>query len=215
MLRRITAIGSGSAAACRLCRSRQASLITTAAPQPQPLRMALRACPLRCACRVAEVAKEPRRAHTEDTAMQTQTMKLRELTVRYSVKRDGAGQAVMVGRSLTSPRDSAAALVALLQDEPTEVFAILCLTTKHRVIAYHEVSRGTLDSTLVHPREVFKAALLANAAAIIVCHNHPSGDPTPTADDVEVTRRLVAAGQVVGIEVLDHVVVGDGRYYSF
>jgi DNA repair protein RadC len=120
-----------------------------------------------------------------------------------------------VGRSITSPRDSAAALVALLQDEPTEVFVILCLTTNYRVIAYHEVSRGTLDSTLVHPREVFKAALLANAAAIIVCHNHPSGDPTPTADDIEVTRRLAATGQVVGIEVLDHIVVGDGRYYSF
>jgi DNA repair protein RadC len=142
-------------------------------------------------------------------------MKLRELTIRYSVKRDGVGQAVLVGRSLTSPRDSAAALVALLQDEPTEVFAILCLTTKHRVIAYHEVSRGTLDSTLVHPREVFKAALLANAAAIIVCHNHPSGDPTPTVDDVDVTRRLSASGQVLGIELLDHIVVGDGRYYSF
>jgi len=147
--------------------------------------------------------------------MQTQTMKLRELTIRYSVKKDGAGQAVVVGRSLTSPRDSAAALLALLQDEPTEVFAILCLSTKHRVIAYHEVSRGTLDSTLVHPREVFKAALLANAAAIIVCHNHPSGDPTPTVDDVEVTRRLAASGQVLGIELLDHIVVGDGRYYSF
>jgi len=102
--------------------------------------------------------------------MQTQTMKLRELTIRYSVKKDGDGRAVVVGRSLTSPRDSAAALIALLQDEPTEVFAILCLTIKHRVIAYHEVSRGTLDSTLVHPREVFKAALLANAAAIIVAH---------------------------------------------
>jgi DNA repair protein RadC len=147
--------------------------------------------------------------------MQTQTMKLRELTIRYSVKKDGDGQAVIVGRSITSPRDSAAALVALLQDEPTEVFAILCLTTKYRVIAYHEVSRGTLDSTLVHPREVFKAALLANAAAIIVCHNHPSGDPTPTVDDIEVTRRLAETGQVVGIEVLDHIVVGDGRYYSF
>lgn len=62
---------------------------------------------------------------------------------------------------------------------------------------------------------MFKAALLANAAAIIVCHNHPSGDPTPTADDVEVTRRLAATGQVLGIELLDHIVVGDGRYYSF
>jgi DNA repair protein RadC len=116
--------------------------------------------------------------HAEDTATQTQTMKLRELTVRYSVKKTYAGQPVIVGRVMNSPRDSAAALMAALQDQSTEVFAILCLTTKHRVIAYHEVSRGTLDSTLVHPREVFKAALLANAAAIIVSHyvaRHMSG----------------------------------------
>ena len=92
---------------------------------------------------------------------------------------------------------------------------MLCLSTKHRVIAYHEVSRGTLDSTLVHPREVFKAALLANAAAIVVSHNHPSGDPSPTMDDLEVTTRLVAAGEILGIVVLDHIVVGDGRYFSF
>lgn len=147
--------------------------------------------------------------------MQTQTMKLRELTVRYSVKKTDAGQPVIVGRAMNSPRDSAAALMAVLQDQPTEVFAILCLSTKHRVIAYHEVSRGTLDSTLVHPREVFKAALLANAAAIIVSHNHPSGDPSPTLDDLEVTRRLVATGEVLGIPVLDHIVIGDGRYFSF
>jgi DNA repair protein RadC len=92
---------------------------------------------------------------------------------------------------------------------------MLCLSTKHRVIAYHEVSRGTLDSTLVHPREVFKAALLANAAAIVVSHNHPSGDPSPTMDDLEVTTRLAAAGEVLGIAVLDHIVIGDGRYFSF
>ena len=92
---------------------------------------------------------------------------------------------------------------------------MLCLSTKHRVIAYHEVSRGTLDSTLVHPREVFKAALLANAAAIVVSHNHPSGDPSPTMDDLEVTTRLVAAGEILGIVVLDHIVVGDGHYFSF
>jgi DNA repair protein RadC len=147
--------------------------------------------------------------------MQTQTMRLRELTIRYSVKKDCDGQPVIVGRSLTSPRDSAAALMSLLQEEPGEVFAIICLSTKHRVIAYHEVSRGTLDSTLVHPREVFKAALLANAAAIIVCHNHPSGDPTPTIDDADVTRRLASTGEVIGISVLDHIIVGDGRYYSF
>ena len=102
--------------------------------------------------------------------MQTGTMRLRELTVRYSVRKDGEGQPVVVGRDLSNPRETAASLMTMLQDEPSEVFAILCVTTKYRVIAYHEVSRGTLDATLVHPREVFKVALLANAAAIILTH---------------------------------------------
>jgi len=147
--------------------------------------------------------------------MQTQTMRLRELTIQYSVRKDLDGQPVVVGRALDRPWDAASALMTLLQDEPAEVFAILCLTTKHRVIAYHEVSRGTLDSTLVHPREVFKAGLLANAAAIVASHNHPSGDPTPSPDDVALTRRLVEVGDVIGIPVLDHIIIGDGRYYSF
>jgi len=147
--------------------------------------------------------------------MQTGTMTLRELTVRYSVKKSSDGQPIVIGRMLNRPSDAAPALMAILQDEPAEVFAILCLTTKHRVIAYHEVSRGTLDATLVHPREVFKAALLANAAAIVLCHNHPSGEPTPSPDDLQLTRRLVGAGALLGVDVLDHVIVGDGRYYSF
>jgi DNA repair protein RadC len=92
-------------------------------------------------------------------------------------------------------------MMTALQDQPGEVFAILCVSTKLRVIAYHEVSRGTLDATLVHPREVFKAALLANAAAIILTHNHPSGDSIPSADDVQLTRRLVDAGALLGVEV--------------
>jgi DNA repair protein RadC len=131
--------------------------------------------------------------------MQTQTMKLRELTIRYAVRKDHEGQPVIVGRA----------------HEPSEVFIVLCLTTKCHVIAYHEVGRGTLDTVLVNPREVFKAAVLANAAAIVVAHNHPSGDPTPSPDDMDVTRRLAAAGGVLGIAVLDHIIVGDGRYYSF
>ena len=102
--------------------------------------------------------------------MQTGTMRLRELTVRYSVRKDGEGHPVIVGRDVSHPSETAASLMTMLQDEPSEVFAILCVTTKHRVIAYHEVSRGTLDATLVHPREVFKVALLANAAAIILTH---------------------------------------------
>ena len=147
--------------------------------------------------------------------MQTGTMRLRELTVRYSVKKTDEGQPVVVGRAMNTPRESASALMTLLQDQPGEVFAILCLSTKHRVIAYHEVSRGTLDATLVHPREVFKAAILANSAAIILCHNHPSGDTTPSADDIQLTRRLAGAGALLGVDVLDHIIVGDGRYYSF
>ena len=147
--------------------------------------------------------------------MQTDTITLRELTIRYSVKADATGQPVVIGRTLSTPAASAAALAALLQDEPGEVFAILCLSTKHRVIAYHEVSRGTLDATLVHPREVFTAALLSNAASIILTHNHPSGDPTPSPDDQQLTRRLVDAGRLIGVDVLDHIIVGDGRYFSF
>jgi hypothetical protein len=83
----------------------------------------------------------------------------------------------------------------LLQHEPVEVFAILMLSTKHQVIGYHEVSRGTLDSSLVHPREGFKAAILANASAIVLAHNHPSGNPTPSPEDHQVTQRLTRAGE--------------------
>ena len=146
--------------------------------------------------------------------MQTDTMTLRELTIRYSVKADATGQPVVIGCTLSTPAASAAALAALLRDEPGEVFAILCLSTKHRVIAYHEVSRGTLDATLVHPREVFKAALLGERRGDCV-HNHPSGDPAPSPDDMALTRRLIDAGRLIGVEGLDHIIVGDGRYFSF
>jgi DNA repair protein RadC len=215
-VRRHIVDGSGFAAVNRLRRLCQGAYLITAAAESHRLAgPALRACPLDVPVRVPEVAKEPQHAHTEDTAMQTGMMRLRELTVRYAVRKDHEGQPIVVGRELGSPRETASALMTALQDQPGEVFAILCVSTKLRVIAYHEVSRGTLDATLVHPREVFKAALLANAAAIILTHNHPSGDPIPSADDVQLTRRLVDAGALLGVEVLDHIIVGDGRYYSF
>lgn len=146
--------------------------------------------------------------------MQPETMKLRELRIRYAVRLDSAGKHIAVGQCLRTPKDAAAVFLATLQDEPSEVFAMLCLTTKNRVIAYHEVSRGALDATLVHPREVFKAALLANASSIIVGHNHPSGDSTPSPDDLALTQRLVAAGDIIGVPLLDHVIVGDGTTFS-
>ena len=146
--------------------------------------------------------------------MQTRTTRLRELTVCYSICRDPEGHVLTLGPALENATQSAALLASILRDESAEVFGILCLTTKHRVIAYHEVSRGQLDAAIVHPREVFKAAILANAAAIIVAHNHPSGDPAPSADDFELTRRLVQAGTILGIPVLDHIVIGDGMHVS-
>ena len=121
--------------------------------------------------------------------MQTGTMKLRELTVRYAVRTDQSGQPVIVGRDLSNPKDTAAALTALLQDEPSEVFAILCLTTKHRVIAYHEVSRGTLDSVLVHPARCSRPPYLRTPPPSwrptcirrAIRHRRPMTSPSPGA----------------------------------
>ena len=121
----------------------------------------------------------------------------------------------MIDRVIRSAADAAPALLALLEHESNEVFVMLCLSTKCRVIAYHEVSRGTLDATLVHPREVFKAALLSNAACLVLAHNHPSGDPTPSPDDQHLTHRLADAGRLLGITVVDHLIVGEGRWFSF
>jgi DNA repair protein RadC len=89
-----------------------------------------------------------------------------------------------------------------------ETFQIVLLNTRRRLIRVEEISRGTLDTILVHPREVFKFAIAANAAAIVLAHNHPSGDPTPSEADIKVTRDLIRAGQLLKIEVLDHVIIG-------
>ena len=157
-------------------------------------------------------------ALTDDTASPRRTTagpRLRELTYRYSPKKTLAGDCIRLDAAMSRPCVVASVLMPILRDEAVEVFGVLCLTTKQRIICWHEVSRGSLDSTLAHPREIFKAAILANAAAVIVAHNHPSGDPTPSADDVELTRRLAAAGTLMGIEVLDHIVIGDESFVSF
>jgi DNA repair protein RadC len=89
-----------------------------------------------------------------------------------------------------------------------EHFQVVLLNTRRRLIRVERISQGTLDTILVHPREVFKSAISANASAIILAHNHPSGDPTPSEADVKVTRDLIRAGQLLKIEVLDHVIIG-------
>lgn len=102
-----------------------------------------------------------------------------------------------------------------MRDLSQEEFRVLLLNTQHAVVRELTVTRGTLDTSVVHPREVFRAAITESAAAMILVHNHPSGDPTPSPEDREVTRQLAEAGRLLGIAVLDHVVIGDGRYISF
>jgi len=102
-----------------------------------------------------------------------------------------------------------------VSSEEVEVFYLIVLDSQSRPRALHEVTRGILSSSLVHPREVFRLAVAYNAAGIIVAHNHPSGDPTPSADDRAMTKQLVEAGRVLDIPVHDHVIVGEERYLSF
>ena len=96
-----------------------------------------------------------------------------------------------------------------------EQFFVLLLDGRHRLKGRVRISLGTLNASLVHPREVFRQAIRESAAALILVHNHPSGDPAPSREDREVTRRLVEAGRVIGIRVIDHVVVAESGYYSF
>lgn len=117
-------------------------------------------------------------------------------------------------RSVSGPQD----VVDLLRDDlgsaDREYFVVLLLNIKNRLNGIYTVSIGDLNSTSVHPREVFKPAILGSAAAVILAHNHPSGDPEPSSEDVALTQRLVRAGQLLGIEVLDHLVIGENSYVS-
>lgn len=118
---------------------------------------------------------------------------------------------------ITSPRDVFERMAPYAERETAEVFWLLCLNAQHRLIgnAPEAVTRGILNSSLVHPREVFVCAIVARAAAIVLCHNHPSGDPAPSTDDRSVTEQLVAAGKLLDMPVVDHVIIGRGRYTSF
>lgn len=121
------------------------------------------------------------------------------------------------GVPIRSPRDVFAFMAPYAEREVGESFWILPLDSQHRLVGAGPtvITRGILNSSLVHPREVFLAAIAASAAAVILVHNHPSGDPTPSADDRVVTEQLVAAGRLLDIPVHDHVIVGRGRYTSF
>jgi DNA repair protein RadC len=177
-----------------------------------------------------------RRASVLDVAERLQSAGLHELAARslpeLAAER-GVGQAKAArllaalelgarvasgsGRSaplLRTPEDAARHLLPRYAARPVETFGLLALDVRHRLRKEAVISVGCLTSSLVHPREVFQEAVLARAAAIVLFHNHPSGDPEPSADDLALTRRLASAGSLMGIEVLDHLVLGAGRFVS-
>lgn len=116
---------------------------------------------------------------------------------------------------LSCPQDVADFLMPRLRYAAKEQFVVILLNNKNKVIGTEVVSEGSLSSSVVHPREVYAPAILHHAAAIMVAHNHPSGDPKPSIEDEEVTRQLLRSGKVLGIPMIDHVIIGDGNYYSF
>lgn len=115
---------------------------------------------------------------------------------------------------IRSPQDVASFIMPRLRYEDKEQFLILLLNTKNHVLAAPIISIGSLNASIVHPREVFKAAVDYSAASIILVHNHPSGDPSPSKEDVLITNKLLQAGNIMDIRVLDHIIIGDNRYIS-
>lgn len=127
--------------------------------------------------------------------------------LRISILREGTDE-YLSGR-LDSPAAAAELFLKTAPDDAREHFRLLFLSVRHIPIGIHTVSIGCLTASLVHPREVFRPAILAGSAGIVASHNHPSGDPEPSAEDLALTRRLAAAGSLLGIELLDHIITGD------
>jgi len=115
---------------------------------------------------------------------------------------------------IKSPEDVVSIVKSQLKGKKKEHFLVLCLDTRNNVINCRAISMGSLDTSIVHPREVFKEAISSSAASVILVHNHPSGDPEPSKEDIELTKRLAKAGEIMGIEVLDHIIVCDKSYSS-
>jgi len=125
-----------------------------------------------------------------------------------------AAQAARQAETISTPEDVVRVVGPMLAARDREHFVALALNTKNALIKVIEVSVGSLNASIVHPRELFKEAVKVSAASIVVAHNHPSGDPSPSGADIQLTRRLVKAGDVLGVEVLDHVVIGGDRHAS-
>jgi DNA repair protein RadC len=162
--------------------------------------------------------------YTQETTLQMTLLAKEKITKPksasvpvYKVTLVREGRVSCYQQQIRSSADASTLLHTYLADVDREHFAIILLNQKNRVVGVNTVSIGSLTASVVHPREVFKPAILSNAAAIILAHNHPSGQPQPSQEDRVLTVRLVAAGKLLGISVLDHVIIGDGTsaYFSF
>ena len=125
---------------------------------------------------------------------------------------NSSGEATKI--TVKSPEDVIKTARNQLKGKKKEHFLVLCLDTRNHLIKTNTVSIGSLDCSIVHPREVFKDAISSSAASVIFIHNHPSGDPTPSEDDIKMTKRLIEAGEIIGIEVLDHIIICDNEHLS-
>ncbi len=124
-------------------------------------------------------------------------------------------QKTLSNKKITSPQDIAEEFIPILRDEIKEQFIVVCLSTSNKIIRKEIISVGNLNSSIVHPREVFKVAVENNAASIILIHNHPSGNPEPSNEDISITKKLVEAGKMMEIPVFDHIIIAGNNYTSF
>ncbi len=131
-----------------------------------------------------------------------------------SIKLVKENSVIYKNRKIGSPSDAVELIRRFIESSDRELLIVCCLDTKNQPTAIHTVSIGSLNSSIVHPREVFKTAILSNSASIIIFHNHPSGDPFPSTEDISITTRLKECGKIIGIELLDHIIVGDNKFVS-
>lgn len=138
----------------------------------------------------------------------TQVLALAELATRFNSFRSGEEHTV------SSPKDVSSYMMRQMKGLRKEYFKLIMLNTKNIIISVKDISIGNLNSSIVHPREVFIEAIKLSSASVILCHNHPSGDPTPSKEDILITKRLKECGTLLGIEVLDHIIIGNEAYIS-
>jgi DNA repair protein RadC len=153
---------------------------------------------------------------TEELSSKPRTIRFKTIKAVYEtlIVKEDITNYLKTNQRYTAP-SQVSETFQFLMSETKEMFLTLHLDGKNRIICIDLVSIGSLNQSIVHPREVFKTAFLSNAAAIILIHQHPTGDPSPSSEDIAITRRLKEAGEICGVKILDHVIVGDNDYLSF